>query len=521
MKKFLQSFPFYAALFPLYSALFLWQVNVDQIPPTAVTPTLLLALGVGLGIFLVCWLIVRRLRPAGLVSLVFAALFSLYGHLHSALKGMDGLALAFSRHRSLLLALGLLALLAIILILRNKKDLFTATLFFNLAVSAGLLFSAAQIGLYWLGRPADPRAQPAGETTAPVAANPDAPDVYYIILDSYSRQDYLLSRYAFDNSQFLTELEALGFTVARCSQSNYTETYLSISSSLNMNYADALGVTLDRAGQENLNPFFSLIHDSQVRASFERLGYQFVTFKTIYGFINFTDSDINYDLEVSTSYANKTEAVNFRFLWLQTTFMKLPIEWMQANPELLADLPPSLVKLLNPFTAALKSRIAQTYEQHLYALDRLAALPSVAGPKFVYAHLVTTHQPFVFRPDGSMVWPVDENVDNYIDQILYTNQRMLEILKGLIEDSPVPPIIIVQGDHGYGRTPEKVKILNAYYLPEGGNQQIYPHISPVNTFRVIFNQYFGESYPLLPDISRFSPLNTPYAFQEVPNTCVP
>lgn len=521
MKKFLQSIPLYAALFPLYSALFLWQVNVDQIPPTAVVPTLLLALGIGLGIFLVCWLILRRLRPAGLVSLVFTALFSLYGHLHSALKGMDGLAQAFSRHRSLLLALGLLALLAVVLILRSKSDFRAATLFFNLAVSAGLLFSAAQIGLYWLERPADPRPRPAGETAAPAAANPDAPDIYYIILDAYSRQDYLLSHYNFDNSQFLADLEALGFTVARCSQSNYTETYLSIASALNMDYLEGLGISPDPAAAEDLNTYTPLIRESRVRQALSRLGYQFISFKTIFWFINIPDSDIVIDVESTTAYSDQLETHNFRYLWLKTTLLKAPIELSQANPAFLDNLPAWLARFLNPFNEALKTRFARKYQQVVYDFDQLSQMAAWPGPKFVYAHLLPTHEPFVFNPDGSMVWPVNEEADNYIDQVVYTNKRILEILRRLIQESRVPPIIILQADHGHGRTPEKVKILNAYYLPGGGNQQIYPQISPVNTFRVIFNQYFGASYPLLPDISRFSPVKYPYAFEEVPNTCVP
>ena len=44
-------------------------------------------------------------------------------------------------------------------------------------------------------------------------------------------------------------------------------------------------------------------------------------------------------------------------------------------------------------------------------------------------------------------------------------------------------------------------ILNAYYLPGIGQGDLYPTISPVNSFRVVFNQYFGGKFPLLPDLS--------------------
>jgi hypothetical protein len=42
--------------------------------------------------------------------------------------------------------------------------------------------------------------------------------------------------------------------------------------------------------------------------------------------------------------------------------------------------------------------------------------------------------------------------------------------------------------------------LNAYYLPKG-YKDLYDSITPVNSFRIILNEYFGASYPLLPDIT--------------------
>ena len=44
-------------------------------------------------------------------------------------------------------------------------------------------------------------------------------------------------------------------------------------------------------------------------------------------------------------------------------------------------------------------------------------------------------------------------------------------------------------------------ILSAYYLPDKEISGLYPSISPVNTFRLIFNLYFGTSHTLLPDES--------------------
>ncbi len=61
-----------------------------------------------------------------------------------------------------------------------------------------------------------------------------------------------------------------------------------------------------------------------------------------------------------------------------------------------------------------------------------------------------------------------------------------------------------------------MKILNAYFLPGESDGLLYPSISPVNTFRVILNLYFGGQYPLLEDISLFSKYDDPYDFTLIP-----
>jgi len=46
----------------------------------------------------------------------------------------------------------------------------------------------------------------------------------------------------------------------------------------------------------------------------------------------------------------------------------------------------------------------------------------------------------------------------------------------------------------------KTAILSSYYLPGVDQDKIlFSSITPVNSFRLIFNYYFGEDYELLPD----------------------
>jgi hypothetical protein len=62
---------------------------------------------------------------------------------------------------------------------------------------------------------------------------------------------------------------------------------------------------------------------------------------------------------------------------------------------------------------------------------------------------------------------------------------------------------------------ERLGILNVYYFPDQDYTALYPAISPVNTFRVVLNQYFGADYPLLPDRHFFALMRQPYRFLDV------
>ena len=72
-----------------------------------------------------------------------------------------------------------------------------------------------------------------------VATN-SKPDIYYIVLDGYGREDILNEYYAYDNSEFLENLAKRGFAVPHQARSNYPKTVLSISSTLNMDYISNL-----------------------------------------------------------------------------------------------------------------------------------------------------------------------------------------------------------------------------------------------------------------------------------------
>jgi hypothetical protein len=151
-------------------------------------------------------------------------------------------------------------------------------------------------------------------------------------------------------------------------------------------------------------------------------------------------------------------------------------------------------------------------ETELSLLNELPKVPNIDGPKFVFAHLVLTHGPYVFLPNGSItndprffgdeLNPITPEYDRlgYLNQIQFTNNQILAIVSEIIKISKIPPIIIIQGDHGF-QGDNRSENLNAYYVNDATKKSLYPTITPVNSFRLIFDHYFNTNYGLLPDKS--------------------
>ncbi len=79
---------------------------------------------------------------------------------------------------------------------------------------------------------------------APSALVHFKPDIDYIVLDAYGETNVLRAMFGFDNRQFLKRLEEKGFYIARRSLANYSQTHLSLASSLNFSYLDSLAERL-------------------------------------------------------------------------------------------------------------------------------------------------------------------------------------------------------------------------------------------------------------------------------------
>jgi len=326
------------------------------------------------------------------------------------------------------------------------------------------------------------------------------PDIYYIVIDGYANNSTLKEFYGYDNSEFTNYLEKKGFFVALNSKSNYPTTMLSLSSSLNMEYLDSLNrfKDFDIKTTETLK----LMNHSKVLNLLKSMGYKFVYFNSGWSITNIKKG---VDLKINDAYSTE-----FIRTYLRRTML---------------------------FTFVDKMEYWDLRNNILYAFDKIPGLPNFKAPKFVYIHIICPHPPYLFDRNGNKVsYTINQDWQNkskYLDQTIFITKKVKTLINQILLNSKNKPIIILQSDHGPASglvtsenwsnptdamIKERTRILNAYYLPNNESKYLYSSITPVNTFRIIFNEYFGTNYPILKDKVYFvGNKKKQYNFKEVTN----
>jgi hypothetical protein len=494
----LKRIPLYPLLISIFPILSLTSYNIHEIFLSAMIRPLFASLLVGVIVYVLAYLVTKDIHRAALISSILLLFFFAYGHLYDALEDVTVSGLALFRHRTLVPVLGLI-LLGIIFLAGRYRNPVAITYAANLISIVLLIIPLFTIGTFLTRQSIANRTDRNTLAASPSLLNEKAPDIYYIILDAYGRQDVLREKYGFDNRPFINALRERGFYVGDCSQSNYGFTEYSLSSSLNYDYLDVLG------GTDN-NARIALIKHGAVRSFFERLGYQIIAFPTGWASTEWKDADVFYDYG-----GGLTTLSEFEKLFMDTTLLRVLSDYTVSN--------------LNDADNRDARRM-----RVLSALDKLKSIPDKPGHKFTFAHLVIPHPPYSFGSNGEAISfndgaPIEEREKAYTNQVLFINQEILKVVDVILRKSKTRPVIVIQGDHGplpdlafSGQ--EKMPILNAYYLPGAQAQKkLYPTITPVNTFRVILNFYFGQDLPLLKDVSYYAPKGNHDAFEIIPNTC--
>jgi hypothetical protein len=458
----------------LYPCLFQYSTNL---PESRFGDAMLffgIFLGIGLLLFLVLGLILRRIEAAGCLAAIFLLVVMNYGLLITAAKSW----VSGFRGLYLLTILGVLLGGLTLLVWRKKLSCHVPL------ILLGLMFSALCLVM---GITAVPKllhaetAEPQGEQPEPVAATEeDLPNVYYYLYDEYCGPESLRYYYDYDNSGFYEALEDRGFT---CSGSSYNKESLA---------TVRLVPDLYDLGYD-VSPYFQSNDGRSPRLYqvFSQMGYR----------INLVSHNDFLDTDGATSLITDQASDSICVYLYENSFLpNTPLaSFLERLPQL---------------------RASYQYESMLQeALDTMETAWQDAqdGPTLTLGYVQCPHSWFVYNADGNPV-PEEDHLNwgdpqYYLGQLEYTNQRILQAVDQIQKNDPTA-IIILQSDHGarlsshltelydapYDEETDTLpqqNILNCVYVP--GKDLEIEGLSGINTLRTLLNQVYGMDYEMLPD----------------------
>jgi len=345
------------------------------------------------------------------------------------------------------------------------------------------------------------------------------PDIYFLLLDALGQPDFIERNYRLPRKLLAGVLEQRGFQVLRRTDSNYQQTTLSLSSSLNLGYIHEL---LDIPDPENADRrvLAGLVAKNRVVRALKKIGYDVVTYPSGYPLTRMEDP------------ARKHHPL------VDPTFL----EYYVIEDGILPLLQPLIGRGPADFSFALRRNRLEYVFDHL---DQARTGIPDDRPVFVFAHIMAPHPPFVFSRTGEALrsrktfafadgnhWYDIHGRDGpsykimYGEQMIYVMKRLGEAVDAILAASPRPPVIIVQGDHGpgselhlervmYSNHEERFGIFNAWYTPPGMELAVEDKSTALNTFPTLFNALFNAGLPLREDQYFFARMSAPYAYLEL------
>lgn len=495
-------------LFATYPILFLYSTNIEHFPLSVIIVPLIVSLFITYILFALLTFLLKNKAKAGVLMSLLVFSFLSYGHWANFLDGnLYEDAVNFILWAVLL---GLAFWLGYFFIKKPKK--LTNILNFIAIILVVLPLINIIIGNF----SRKVLLKNSLDSEISLTEVQSRPNIYYIVLDGYGRSDVLDELYEYDNSELIGFLDKKDFFVAHEATTNYNATALSLAAALNVDYIDNLFENID-TNSNNKNPLNQLIANSKVVDALKRNGYSFVAISSGY-------------------YATDLKNANF---FLDSNRHLSEFDNAVAN---LTPIPVflSVFSLSNDYTV-----ISVHKRTVLSAFEQLENTSALTTPTFTLAHIITPHAPFVFGQDGEEIAPnqslkgwdgnhlvgvggytKEDYIKDYRGQATYVSKRVQETIKTILQNSENPPVIILQSDHGPGseldweslentNLNERFPILMAIYFPDQAYDNLYQSITPINSFRVILNQFAGTNYELLEDENYFSTYSKPYEFKKV------
>lgn len=499
-------YPLHPFLLAAASVLALYASNVKEASFHDILPALLSVLGFTALVFLVLAMIFRHAgaRTALLASIVvIGSLF--YDRLFFWVDRTVGGGVAYGGFLALFLAV--LALLFVLVARTRSRNLILPHSMLNgiaLVLVATPVFQAVQYewqharpGLIApVEAPNGPFSTAVAAAAAPQVVAADRPDIYYLIFDRYASAATLSRYFDFDNQPLLGFLKKKGFYVAPESHANYLKTGHSVASTFHMDYLDFLAENEEGGSRSSdWDPIYRLLGKHRVAQFLKSAGYRYTQIGSWW----------------SATQANPYADANPQFGFREFT-------GTYARDRLIHP----LLRLVAPdssYTHGLQWDSGQC-QRIPWQIEQIKKAGGGPEPAFVFAHLLLPHEPYMFDPQGRCLSREQSqargNRQGYVEQVRYANKVIEDLVNSLQSREGRPPVIIIQADEGpfpetdIGHTRSwreathdelqiKMGILNAYYFPDADYKDLYPSITPVNSFRMLFNKYFDAGLERLPD----------------------
>ncbi len=484
-------------LFACFTVLSLFAYNQGEVLFSVIIRPLILIILLSLILLGGYRLLVKEWHLAGLLTTWSLFLFSTYGHFHNYLKQL-GWGASIARHRYLVSLWALLFISGAFFLYRKAKRSVSLTKILNLSTFSLVVLSVITMVHYEIinSRAVKSIKREVVEDEISLSVPDNPPDIYYILLDGYSRSDVLAERFGFDNSYFVEDLEELGFYIANCSRSNYHSTQITLPTLLNMDYIDQLVEDLPRDGDYSSVPVEHLTKNNKVMQLFKSMGYKTVAFETSFYWSHFTEADYYFKpLEKSVATVRLSALEE---MYLDTTILKALLDWY--------------LNLSDQFSKTPIMPRETHYIRINFILDKLTTINEIDPPTFTFAHMIIPHAPFIFTEEGLITdlnlysdqyERGEKGMSGYINNVRFINKEIPSVVSEILRQSKNEPVIIIQSDHG-SKFFDRSMNFTAIYFPHGGDRVLYESLTPVNTFRLVFNQYFNAELPLLPDKSYLS-----------------
>ena len=508
-KKFIILHPILIALFPVF---LVYSQNIHLILIQGIIFPVLIILGITIALWAGIKFILKNTRKSALLTSLYVFLFFSYGIVFKFLESNVTEEYFILIHALLLITYTSLVVFITYYVVKTRRS-------FGYVTSTTNVVSIILLSLVFFNIIAynfENFSSFDDETYEPIILGNNLnslPDIYYIVLDEYAPLRTLDTFYNYDNSNFVKFLQERGFYVAKNSHSNYAETFLAMASTLNMKYVNYLSDTVGKESLDQRIPY-QMISNNLVMKNLKSVGYEIYNFDSgWWGTRSLQIADAN--------LCSKNQNMDFHTLYALKQ-----------------------ISILRSFDMFIKDPSSKIFHQErrdriLCQFDEITKIKQkTEKPVFAFMHVMAPHDPYVFGPNGEEVdykytfgptgsayLSSSEENEAYLNQLIYLTKILKETVEQLQENSDNQPIIIVQSDTGpdisFADTTDdahqvgRMSIFNAYYFPDEKYDVLYDDITPVNSFRIIFDSYFQTNYGIVEDKVFFSTYEKPYTLIEI------